>query len=155
MDSTQPQRLNADTGRVQPNPVVYTTADATPEPTLGELFTSLTEDFSTLVRSEIKLAKAETMESVSTATRGAGMMAAGGFVAYAGLLIVLMGIAVLVGQAIGSYWLGALLIGVLTLGVGAVIFFSGRSAIKEVNLTPDKTIESIKDDARMVKEQLS
>lgn len=140
-----------DAARAQPNPTVY----STPEPTLGELFTSLTEDFSTLVRNEIKLAKAETMESVSTATRGGGLMAAGGFVAYAGLLIVLMGIAVLVGQAIGSYWLGAVLVGVLTLAAGAVIFFSGRSAMKNVNLTPDKTIESIKDDARMVKEQLS
>jgi hypothetical protein len=155
MNATQPQRLDTDNDRIQPNPAVYTTSEPASEPSLGQLFTSLTEDFSTLVRSEIRLAKAETMESVSTATRGAGMMAAGGFVAYAGLLLVLMGIAVLIGQAIDSYWLGALLVGVLTLGVGAVLFFSGKSAMKDVNLTPDKTIESIKDDARMVKEQLS
>jgi hypothetical protein len=95
------------------------------------------------------------METVSTATRGAGLMAAGGMVAYAGLLLVLVGIAVLVGQAIDSYWLAALLVGVLVLGVGGILFSSGKSAMKNVNLTPDKTIESIKDDARMVKEQLS
>jgi len=56
------------------------------EPTLGDLFTSLTGDLSTLVRQEIDLARTETMEKVTSATRSIVMMVAGGMVAYTGLI---------------------------------------------------------------------
>ncbi len=151
MNSTNPQRLEGALDSTHLDPRPYPAA----EPSLGELITSLSDDFSTLVRKEIELAKVETMESVSSASRGAGMMAAGGMVAYAGLLLVLIGIAILVGQAINSYWLATLLVGVLVLGIGGVLFSSGKSALKNVSLTPDKTIKSLKEDARWVKEQVS
>lgn len=151
MNATNPQRLDGELDRTYVDPRPYISS----EPSLGELFTSLSSDFSTLVRKEIELAKVETMESVSTASKGAGLMAAGGMVAYAGLILVLIGIAIVVGQAINSYWLAALLVGVLVLGVGGVLFSSGKSALKNVSLTPDKTIKSLKEDARWVKEQVS
>jgi hypothetical protein len=151
MNAMDPQRPDGDASPIAPTPKVYTTA----EPSLGELITSLTDDFGTLVRKEIKLAKVETMETISATSRGAGMMAAGGLVAYAGLLLILIGIAVLVGQAIDSYWLAALIVGALVVGLGVVLFSSGRSALKHVSIAPEQTIASIKDDARMVKEQLS
>ncbi len=153
MNQTSPQRLESDSRPISPNsnPKVYTTS----EPSLGELITSLSDDFSTLVRKEIKLAKVETMETASTAARGAGMIAAGGAVAYAGLLLVLIGVAILVGQLLDNYWLAALLVGVLVLGIGGVLFTSGRSALKDVTIAPEQTIESIKEDARWVKEQVS
>jgi hypothetical protein len=128
---------------------------ATDEPTMGQLITSLSEDFSSLVRKEIKLAKVETMETVSTASRNVVMLAAGGLVAYAGFLALLGGLTILIGVAINNYWLAALLVGVIVLGIGAILLSSGRAGLKRMSLTPEKTIETLKDDARWVKEQVS
>lgn len=153
MNPTNPQQMDGEVHHTVPDPTprVYPTS----EPTLGELITSISDDFSTLIRKEVRLARVETMETVSTASRGAGMIAAGGMVAYAGLILVLIGISILVGQALDSYWLATLLVGVLVLGIGGVLLSSGRSALKDVNLAPEKTIESLKEDARWVKEQVS
>jgi uncharacterized membrane protein YqjE len=128
---------------------------STGEPTMGQLITSLSEDFSSLVRKEIKLAKVETMETVSEASRNLVMLAAGGLVAYAGFLALLGGLAVLIGAAIDNYWLAALLVGLVVLGIGAILLSSGRAGLKRVSLAPEKTIETLKDDARWVKEQVS
>lgn len=122
---------------------------------MGQLITSLSEDFSSLVRQEIKLAKVETMETVSTATRSGVMLAAGGLVAYAGFLALLGGLTILIGSAIDNYWLAALLVGLVVLGIGAILIASGRASLKRVSLAPEKTIETLKDDARWVKEQVS
>jgi uncharacterized membrane protein YqjE len=137
----------------------YTTSSATvdgvgPEPSLGELISSLSEDFSTLVRKEIKLAKVETQESIAHASRSVTMMVAGGLIAYAGLIVLLLGLAVLVGQAINSYWLAGLLVGVVVIGVGAILLSSGRASLKQVTVTPEQTIETLKEDARFVKEKV-
>lgn len=139
---------------------VYSTGDrmasdgSLGEPTLGELITDLSEDFSNLVRQEIKLARVETMETVSRASRNVIMIAAGGALAYAGLIVLLLALAVLIGQAIDSYWLAGLLVGVIVLGIGGILISSGRNGLKNVSVTPEKTIETLKDDARWVKEQV-
>lgn len=134
-----------------PNPRVYSTS----EPTLGELITSLSDDFTQLIRNEIRLARVETMETVSTASRGATMIGAGALVAYAGLILVLIALSILLGQALDNYWLSTLIVGAVVLIIGAVLLFSGKSAIQKVNIAPEQTIESLKEDARWVKEQVS
>lgn len=140
---------------------VYTTDGGTMsgssigEPSLGELLTDLSEDLSSLVRQEIKLARVETMESVNRASRNVIMMAAGGALAYAGLIVLLLALAVLIGQAIDSYWLAGFLVGIIVLGIGGILISSGRNGLKNVSATPEKTIETLKDDARWVKEQVS
>lgn len=153
MNATNPQRLDGGIDRTvaDDNPRVYPTS----EPTLGELITSLSDDFTKLIRNEIRLARVETMEAVSTASRGAGMLAAGGMVAYAGLILVLIALSILLGQALENYWLSTLIVGAVVLIIGAVLLFSGKSALQKVNVTPEKTIETLKEDARWVKEQVS
>ena len=56
---------------------------------LGRLFRDLADDISDLTRKEIELARTETMEKVSNASKAVISMAAGGFIAYAGLLFLL------------------------------------------------------------------
>jgi uncharacterized membrane protein YqjE len=133
----------------------YTTYSATAEPSVGELVSSLSEDFTTLVRQEIKLAKVEMQESAAKATRNVAMMAAGGFVAYAGVILVLIALAILIGNAINSLWLGSLIVGIVVIVLGAILLSSGLSGLKNVSMTPEKTIETIKDDARFVKEKVA
>jgi uncharacterized membrane protein len=105
------------------------------------------------MRQEIQLAKAETMKTVSKALRSTIMMIAGGLLAYAGLIVLLIAVAIAVG-AVMPYWLSALLVAIVAIVVGAILIQSGRSAIQDLTIVPEKTVESIKEDAEWVKEQV-
>ena len=56
---------------------------------LGEHFTELAQETSTLMRQQVNLAKTEMSQKASRAGRHAGILAAGGALAYAGLLAIL------------------------------------------------------------------
>ena len=62
---------------------------------LGELFSELAQETTTLVRHEVNLAKTEMSEKASRAGKHVGFLAAGGAVAYAGLLAVLAAVIIL------------------------------------------------------------
>ena len=125
------------------------------EPTLGELFVELSDDFSHLVRQEMALAKAEMRENLDRGRQGATLMAAGGVIAYSGLLVILAAIVLIVGDLIDSYWLAALGVGAVVVVVGLLLLFSGKGKLDEMNLIPKKTINSIERDAKMAKEKLT
>jgi uncharacterized membrane protein len=124
------------------------------ERSVGDLLTGLTSDLATLFRQEIQLARAETMEKVSQMTQSLVWMAAGGLVAYAGFIGLL--IAVIVGLAtFMPLWLSALIVGVVVIVVGVVLIQSGRSQLQQLNVVPERTIASIQEDAALVKEKMS
>ena len=79
---------------------------ATDERPLGELFGMLADQTKTLVNQEVALAKAEATQKAKVAGKGVAFAAAGGFVVYAGLLAVLAGIVLLVGQFV-PMWVSA------------------------------------------------
>lgn len=126
---------------------------ANEEPTLGDLFGQLASDLSSLVRKEIELARAETQEKLAHATRSAVTMVAGGLVAYAGLIMLFAAVAVWLGGYM-DLWLAVLIVGVVVLIVGAVLIGVGRSALANVSVVPENTIESLKQDAQWAKEQI-
>jgi len=51
-------------------------------------------------------------------------------------------------------WLAALLVGVVTLAVGGVLVWRGREGLRTAKLVPERTIETLKDDAEWAKEQI-
>lgn len=134
-------------------PAVYTAGNST-EPSIGSLFTDLTDDMGRLVRQEIELARIETMQKINQTLRSVVLMVAGGLVAYAGFITLLIAVAILLGQ-IMPYWLSTLLVGVIGLIVGAILIGSGRSSLTNLTVVPENTVESIKEDARWAKEQVS
>jgi len=123
------------------------------EPSLGDLFTELTYDLSTLVRKEIDLARTETVEKVAQATRSVVFIMAGGMLAYAGLIALIIAAAVALANVM-PFWLSTLLVGLLVLIVGAIFVQSGRNMLASMSLVPEKTVESIKEDTAWVKEQV-
>lgn len=125
------------------------------ERSLGELFSDLTQQTSTLLRQEVQLAKAELTQSVTNAGRGVGLIIAGGVIAYAGFLAILSAIILVLWQAGLEGWLAALLVGLVVGALGVILVLQGRSALKVSNLAPQKTVKSLKEDTKMVKEQLS
>src|SRR5215212_11832520 len=89
------------------------------ERSLGDLFSDLTRETSTLLRQEVQLAKAELTQSATEAVRGIGMLVAGGAVAYAGLLFVLLAIVYGLIEAGWDAWLSALVVGLVVVAIGA------------------------------------
>lgn len=122
------------------------------ERSIGELFAELANETSTLVRQEVQLAKTEITQKVTSAGKDAGMIGAGGALAYAGLLAVIAAIIIGLGQLI-PMWASALVVGLVVIGVGYLLIQSGLSALKRIDPTPRETIETIKEDVDMVKEQ--
>lgn len=117
---------------------------------LSELVGVVTSDLQTLFRQEIALAKAELREEGTKAGKAAGMLGGAGFAGY--MTVVLLSFASVFGLAelIGLGW-AALVVAVLWAIVGAVLFFVGRNRMREVSPTPERTIETLKEDARWVK----
>lgn len=122
------------------------------EPSLGELFSRLASDTSTLVRKEVDLARTEMVQKATAAGRDVGMLGAGGAIAYAGFLALLAALIAGLGQII-PVWLAALIVGVLVVGVGALLVQRGLSALKRINPVPEQTIETLKEDVQWAREQ--
>lgn len=123
------------------------------EPSLGTLITELTTQLSALMQREVDLARTETIETVRTVSRSAATVVAGGAIAYAGLIVLLLAAAFGLANVI-PLWISALLIGVITILAGAAMLMAGRSALADANLMPEKTVKSVKNDVNMVKEKI-
>ena len=120
---------------------------------LGELFGDLARDTGTLVRQEVELAKVEMTQKATRIGKDIGFLAAGGAVAYAGLLAILAAVAVGLGQLGVPWWLAALLVGVVVAGIGGFLVRSGLAALQRETLVPERTVTSLKEDVEWVKAQ--
>ena len=125
------------------------------ERSLGDLFSDLSRETTTLVRQEVQLAKAELTQSATEAARGIGMLVAGGAVAYAGLFFLLLAIVFGLIEAGWDAWLSALVVGLVVVAIGAVLVLRARESLKPANLAPQKTVETLKEDAAWAKEQIT
>lgn len=119
---------------------------------LGDLFSDLAEQTGKLIRQEAALAKTELTEKATAAGKNLGMLAAGAFIGYAGLLAVTA--ALIIGLAyVLPLWLSALLVGAALTIAAYVLINNALTALKKTPWTPEHTIESIKEDAQWLKQQ--
>ena len=125
------------------------------ERSLGDLFSDLSRETTTLVRQEVQLAKAELTQSATEAARGIGMLVAGGAIAYAGLLFLLLAIVFGLIEAGWDAWLSALVVGVVVVAIGAILVLRARESLKPANLAPRRTVETLKEDQEWAKEQIT
>jgi hypothetical protein len=124
------------------------------ERTLGEMFAELSRETRTLVQQELRLAKTELGEKASRMGKGAGLIVGGGLIAYGGLLAMIAAM-VLIMIALGvPPWAAALVGGVIAAGIGYLLIRSGLAALKPQELTPRKTIDTLKEDAQWLKAQV-
>jgi uncharacterized membrane protein YqjE len=122
--------------RVQGQPVVAAgTGDGRAaggaEPALGDLFRQLAQDSATLVRQEVALAKAELRENVKSVARDTAKIAVGAVLAAVGALVMVAFLVLLLGDVVGRYWAGALIVGVLFVGIGAILAMGAMKRLKE------------------------
>ena len=124
------------------------------ERSLGDLFSELAAETGTLVRQEVALAQAEITSKATRVGKNVGFLAVGGAIGYAALLAILTGIVLGLSYFMPA-WIAAILVGLV---VGAVAFFmisSGLEDLKNTNLKPEETVDSIKEDAQWLKDQVS
>lgn len=124
------------------------------DPSLGELFSRLAQETTTLVRQEVQLAQAELKQSARQAGRGIASLLVGGAIAYAGFLAILAAIILGLIETGMSWWLSALIVGVVVIIIGAALIMRARAGLQPENLAPTETIESLKEDREWVQEQI-
>lgn len=128
----------------------------TDDRSIGTLVSDLFHKSALLVRKEIQLGKAELNEKVSQVGSGVGALAVGGAIAFAGLLVLLdaavLGLATVWTTAQLNPWLAPLVIGGVVALIGLILLAKGRKNLQPHNLTPDRTMESMRRDKEMVKE---
>lgn len=117
------------------------------EASIGDLIGDIGTDLSQLVRDEIELAKAEIKEESTKAGKAAGMLAGAG---YAGHLVLLFGSLTVVGalsNVMNVAWAALIVTAVWAL-VAGVLYVTGRKRLRTVHLTPEHTVDALKEDAR-------
>ncbi len=115
-----------------------------PEPTLGRLVSDASRDISTLIQSEIALAKSELAISAKVGGVGAGLLAAAGL---CGLLVLILGSVTvaefLVWAGLGPWW-AFLIVTAFYLVVAGILALVGIRKLKQVR-APERTIETTKE----------
>ena len=120
---------------------------------LGELFSELSRETSTLVRQEVDLAKTELTHKAGEIGKDVGFLAAGALVAYAGLLTLVAMAVIALGQLGVTWWLSALIVGAVVLAIGGFLVKTGLTALRNEGMAPKQTIETLQEDAQWAKNQ--
>ncbi|WP_233712662.1 phage holin family protein [Kribbella turkmenica] len=120
------------------------------EPTVGQLVANASKDLSSLVRSELELAKTELKKTAVAAGTGAGMFGAAAFLAL--LAIILLSIAAAYGiTALGLHpAIAFVIVAVLYLLIGAVLVLIGARMLKQAK-GPQRAIETSKESVEVLK----
>src|SRR5687768_15977575 len=101
---------------------------------LGDLFSDLSREISTLVKNELALARVEMSSKISRAARHAGTLAFGAVVALAGLFTLAASLVLVLVRAGMPAWAAALLVGLGLAAVGALLATRRLTALREDDL---------------------
>lgn len=124
------------------------------ERSLGDLFSELAAETSTLVRQEVALAQTEITQKATKVGKNVGFLAVGGAIGYAALLCILAAAVIGLAHFVPA-WAAALIVGAIVGIVAFLLISSGLKALKETELTPRQTVETLKEDAEWLKRQVS
>lgn len=120
---------------------------------LGDLFGDLATDMSNLVRQEVTLAKVEITQKAKYVGRNVGYLVIGGAVAYAALLAIIAAIIMLLARVMPN-WGATLIVGVVVGAIGWMLIGKAMMALQQADLTPRETVETLKEDATWMKQQI-
>ena len=114
------------------------------EPSVGTLVQSAMADFSTLMRAEVELAKAEMTKSAKKAGIGAGAFGAAGVVLAFSVFFIGIALAEFITWLGLIRWISYLIVWALFLVVAAVAGLVGMRTIKKIE-KPERTMESLRE----------
>lgn len=120
---------------------------------LGDLFGDLAKEMSNLVRQEVALAKVEMTQKARRIGKNVGYLVVGGAIGYAALLAVIAAVIMLLDRYM-PIWGAALVVGILIAGISWLLIGKALNALQETEITPRETVETLKEDAAWVKQQI-
>ena len=113
--------------------------DSGPDGSIGQLIGEISDDLTRLFRQEVALAKAEVREEATKAGKAGALLGA------AGLAVVFA-----LGNVMDLGW-AALIVAVVWAIAGVVLYQAGRARLRTVSPVPNRTVETLKEDARWMK----
>jgi len=124
-------------------------------PSIGELLAGLANDVQQLIRGEIALGRAELDEKLHSVLRSAIWLLSGALLGFAGLVLLLEGVAGLLAMSIPiPAWAAALIVGAVIILIGVALAWSGMAAVSLKKLTPDRTVDNLQKDVEVMKEHV-
>ncbi len=124
------------------------------EQSMGELFKKLSDDMSTLVRQELRLAQAEMTEKGKRAGIGAGMFGGAGFLGVMAFATLTACIIAALAKGM-DVWLAALIVTVVYAAGAGLLALRGKERIQTATpAVPEQTVETVKEDVQWAKTQL-
>jgi len=117
---------------------------------VGELIGNISNDLSQLFRQEIELAKAEVKQEATKAGKAAGMLGAAGFAGYLTVILLSFALVFALGNVMDLGW-AALIVAIIWAIAGAVLYANGRKKLKTVDPVPHRTVDTMKEDAKWLK----
>jgi predicted phage tail protein len=136
--------------------------DTSQSTSIPVLLRELRDDTTTLLRQEVALAKTEVKENVSRMGSHVAQIAIGGFVAYAGVIVLLIGIGQLLGALLVragvdenvAVWAAPTAVGLVVALIGWIMLAKAKRAIAQDDLKPRQTIDSLRDNKEWVQSKL-
>ena len=124
-----------------------------PERSTGELINLMSEQVSTLVRDELKLAQLEMTRKGKQAGIGVGMLGGGGVIALYGIGC-LIACAIIAISRLLAPWLSALVVGAALLTVAGIAALMGKARLRQATPpVPQDAVQSLRADVNEVKER--
>jgi len=125
-------------------------AQTAADQTAGQLMGEVTANLSTLMRQELALAKAEIKREVLKSGRAWGMLGGAGFAGYMVLLFASIAVWWGLAEVMAPGW-AALIVTAVWAVIGAVLYTQGRRRMREVDLKPERTAETVSEMPEILK----
>jgi len=117
---------------------------------LGEIISDISDGLSQLFRKEVELAKAEIRVEATKAGKAAGMFGGAGLAGWLTAIMLSFALTFGLGNVMDLGW-AALIVAVLWAVIAAVLFLVARGKAKDVSPMPRQTVETLKEDAKWLK----
>ncbi len=131
-------------------PVTDIRSSSHTDKSLTGLLRQLTSDITSLFTKELALAKVEVSHSIHEAKAGAISTIIGGSVLYAGVLFLLLGGVLALGEVV-ELWLASLIVGGVVVLIGAIMLASGKKKLQASSFTPTHTMDAIEKDKQAMR----
>jgi MFS family permease len=120
---------------------------------IGELVRQMSEQSSTLIRQELRLATAELQEKGKHAGVGVGMFGGAGVVGLYGVGALIAAAIIGLGTLLEP-WIAALIVGVVLLAIAGIVALLGKKQVEQATpAKPEQAMDSVQEDIQTVKER--
>jgi Putative Actinobacterial Holin-X, holin superfamily III len=124
------------------------------EPTLTQLVNGLVSDATLLLRQELALAKYEIYEEAGKTKAAVASLGVGiGIAAVGGLLLIIMLVHLLRALTDWPLWMCYGVVGGVCAIVGVVLLYKGKQQLSQIEMVPQQTVETMKENVRWLKEK--